>query len=215
MIVEAADCHALILAAGTSQRMGIDKAALPWLEGKLLLEWLVESLAATGWRPFVVLGPHNLQTWNDRLPGATLVLNPDPGRGKTASLAAGVAALPAAARHILITAVDQPRPPALYRHVREGSRRHPEAAIVPDREGHRGHPVVLKASLRPRLLALREESGGLRGLLDDPAITICRLPGGPGGPAWDCNTPAAHREALAWFQALASATRDGQTAGNR
>ncbi len=193
------DLHAIILAAGASDRMGRDKAALPWLGDSPLLPWMVKTLATAGWLPKVVLGPHTEPFWRDRLPGVSLCLNPHPELGKITSIQTGLRAVPPRARRILITAVDQPRPPALYRLLANLAGTSP--VLVPDNAGHRGHPVVLSAGLREELAALTETTLGLRGFLDkhraETTLAAC--------PAewlrWDFNTPGAYREALAWFRA--------------
>ena len=194
-------CVGVILAAGNSQRMGRDKARLPWLDGQMLLPWMVRAFQASGWTPIVVLGPHNHGCWANDLPGARLCLNEQPERGKTTSLALALTAVPASARHIMISAVDQPRLPELYAHLRSMAESRSDSVIVPDEKGHRGHPVVLKAELKEEFERLDENSGGLRGILDRHLASTYRLPCPPEWMAWDCNTPASYVEALAWFRA--------------
>jgi len=190
---------AVILSAGKSGRMGREKAALPWLEGKSLLQWTVDSLMVSGWQPVVVLGPEHFSTWEAELPIGCAVLNPDPARGKTTSLAAGLRALPYGARRILIAAVDQPRPPALYERLRRESS--PAKILVPDYLGRRGHPVVVAGAAREELLALDESLQGLRGWLDAHRAETHRLADcDPAWLQWDLNTPAAYEEALRYFQ---------------
>lgn len=205
------DC-AIVLAAGNSGRMGREKARLPWLEGKPLLRWTLDALTAAGWRPFVVLGPAHFETWHAELPAGCTVLNPAPARGKATSLAAGLRAVPAGARRILIAAVDQPRPPALYERLRlepgDGK------ILVPDHAGRRGHPVAVDSVFRRELLALEEASLGLRGWLDGHRAETQRLTEGDSRwPEWNLNTPAAYAEALDFFRGAGLGTqppsRDG------
>lgn len=192
---------ALILAAGSSTRMGREKAGLPWLKGRPLLLWMVETLSSAGWRPLVVLGPAQLELWGPSLPDGCAVLNPHPERGKTTSLIAGVSAVPREAKHILVTAVDQPRPRAVYSRMLEAARSHNQTILVPDRDGHRGHPVVLPGELRGELLGVEEDSAGLHGLLG--RHKVARLPGfDPQILRWDLNTPDDHEEALGFFESL-------------
>jgi molybdenum cofactor cytidylyltransferase len=196
-----ADFYAIILAAGQSSRMGREKSSLPWLRGQPLLLWMVEELAAGGWQPVVVLSPQNFAFWNSALPRGCAVANPEPERGKTTSLAAGVQRVPPDAKWLLITAVDQPRPRALYCRLREAAQTHSGKILVPDRQGGRGHPVVLADSLRNQLLALDEGSEGLRGLLDAHREETCRLRDcNPAWLRWDLNTPGDYEEALEFFQ---------------
>jgi CTP:molybdopterin cytidylyltransferase MocA len=195
-----ADFHAIILAAGQSARMGREKSSLPWLKGQPLLLWMVEELSAGGWQPVVVLRPENFAFWKSVLPQGCAVINPEPERGKTTSLAAGLHHVPPHAKWLLLTAVDQPRPRALYRRLREATQTLRGKILVPDRQGRSGHPVVLASSLRNQLLALDESSQGLRGLLNAHREETCRLPDcNPAWLRWDLNTPDAYEEALAFF----------------
>lgn len=200
MTDDAPEYAGIILAAGVSGRMGRDKTQLPWLGGELLLPWLVRAFDENGWRPIVVLGPHNHGRWVDELPEATLCLNEAPERGKTTSLALALAAVPAEARHIMVSAVDQPRLPELYGLLRQAAEERKEMVIVPDEKGHRGHPVVLKATLRESFRRLSEGASGLRGLLDEQLSSTYRMPCPLEWMGWDCNTPEAYRAALGWFE---------------
>jgi len=199
--MNAIENFAVILSAGKSGRMGREKASLPWLEEKSLLQWTVDSLATAGWRPLVVLAPERFPAWNAVLPAGCAVLNPDPTRGKTTSLAAGLRAVPDEARRILITAVDQPRPPVLYERLHRESAASPAKILVPDYLGRRGHPVVVAGSTRDELLTLDEGSQGLRGWLDAHRAETRRLMDcDPSWLKWDLNTPAAYEEALRAFR---------------
>jgi molybdenum cofactor cytidylyltransferase len=192
--------HAIVLAAGQSSRMGREKASLPWLDGKSLLAWTIETLESAGWDSLAVVGPSQLETWNRLLPGR-IVLNPSPELGKHTSLVKGVEQIPSNASHILVTAVDQPRLPLVYLRLREEAQNHSERILVPDREGHRGHPVVLNGSLRSALLGVSECTLGLRGLLDAHATETCRLRlCDPAWLRWDVNTLADYDEAFHFFQ---------------
>lgn len=194
---------AIILAAGASDRMGREKGGLAWLDGKTLLAWMVEALAGVGWQPFVVLGPHNVSNWSGKLPGATVCLNPEPLRGKITSVAAGLEKLPPQCERLLITAVDQPRPPELYRLLAEKAES--AAIVVPDNAGRRGHPVVFEGRFRNAILAsLAEDRLGLRGFLDEHRGETTRIPCPADWLRWDFNTPEAYEEALAWFREKAS-----------
>jgi molybdenum cofactor cytidylyltransferase len=193
--------QAIILAAGQSSRMRREKSRLPWIEGKPLLPWMVDALSAAGWQTTVVVGPESFARWESTLPAGCVVLNPNPARGKSSSLACGMEKLPPDTKWILISAVDQPRLPELYHHLREEAETCAAKIIVPTRQGSRGHPVVLAGALRHELLALKENSHGLRGLLDAHRSETYRLPGGGAAEwQWDLNTPDAYEEALAFFQ---------------
>ena len=193
---------AIVLAAGRSSRMGQDKAKLAWLDQKSLLQWLIDELTTAGWSPLAVVGPNTFDYWKSALRGTCVVLNPDPDRGKTTSIACGAEQLPEDTKWVLLTAVDQPRPPSLYRRLHEVAAKQAEnKIIIPSSGNRRGHPVVLPGALRSELLALDENSRGLRGLLDAHLSEIHRLPEDiPAEYSWDLNTPETYESALKWFR---------------
>jgi molybdopterin-guanine dinucleotide biosynthesis protein MobB len=76
---------AVILAGGKSERMGVDKAKLPWRDGRTLLErtaaclrHLGEVLISVGAEPF---GSRELESCKGRLCGLPVVADRCPGRG--------------------------------------------------------------------------------------------------------------------------------------
>jgi len=192
-----------------------EKSRLPWIDGKPLLSWMVDSLSAAGWQTHAVLGPESFAYWNSILPADCAVLNPDPARGKTSSLTCGVEKLPPETQWILISAVDQPRRPALYRCLRDAAETGRGKIIVPAREAHRGHPVVLSATLRGELRNLDETAQGLRGLLDAHRSQTYRLANSDSeDQQWDLNTPDAYGEALAFFRNLPTINHQPSTAAS-
>ncbi len=104
----------VLLAAGTSQRMGRPKALLPY-RGKTLLQHAVETLGATSCSPRIVVVSPEMEKgcWQMKDVGIALVMNPDPLRGLSSSIRQAVEAIEGGAAHenvegILITLVDQP-----------------------------------------------------------------------------------------------------------
>lgn len=166
----------------------------------MLLPWMVDTLERAGWQATVVVGPEAASFWQDRLTPGRVCVNPQPERGKTTSLAAGLAVIPRDATAVLITAVDQPRPASVYERLAQEP--HAGRIVVPDEGGRRGHPVVIAASFRETLRhALAEDSLGLRGFLDAHRDATVRLPFPGVKWDWDLNTPESHERALDWFRA--------------
>lgn len=106
-----ASVRAVVLAAGAGRRFGGGKA-LATLEGRPLLQHVLDALAAAGMEdPIVVLardadGVRAAIRW--RL--ATIVSNPEPERGLASSLQLGWrTALDAGASAVLVVLADQPR----------------------------------------------------------------------------------------------------------
>ncbi len=209
-LCQMADGHfAIILAAGDSLRMGTDKAGLPWVGAKPLILHTFDALRDAGWHPMVIVGPHRVAApWMKNLPTGSIRINPDPERGKTSSISAGVHGVPSTAKWILITAVDQPRLPRLYRDLRLATNDSTSDVILPCSEMRVSHPVVVRASLRDQLARLDEHQLGLRGFLKNHAMATDRLRvEDPSELHWDLNTPEQYEAARAVF--LSRSMADG------
>ena len=194
---------ALLLAAGESRRMGQLKALLPW-QGTTLLSHQLAALDAAGvGRIMVVLGHRAaelqevLQRERAARPSVAWVVNPDYLQGKTTSIKAGLRALsPYNPQTLLILNVDQPRRPETLDYL---LRQHQSAAriTIPTYQGQGGHPVLLDAALRDELLAITEETQGLRAVMQRHQAYIQRVAVDTPEVLWDLNTPEQYRAALA------------------
>ena len=195
---------ALLLAAGESRRMGQLKALLPW-QGTTLLSYQLAALDAAGVdRIMVVLGHRAaelqevLQRERAARPSVAWVVNPDYLQGKTTSLKAGLRALsPYQPQTLLLLNVDQPRRPETLEYL---LRQHQAAAAritIPTYRGQGGHPALLDAALRDELLAITEETQGLRAVMQRHREFIHRVAVDTPEVRWDLNTPEQYRAALA------------------
>jgi molybdenum cofactor cytidylyltransferase len=137
----------VILAAGTSSRMGRDKALLPWLDGTFLSS-AIRALRPATELVIVVAGANapNLQTIVDAH-AAFLVINPDPQQGQFSSLKVGLQEVLNYGRDAaIVTLVD--RPAANVETVQQikaaflsqGER---VWAAVPEFQGKHGHPFAI------------------------------------------------------------------------
>jgi molybdenum cofactor cytidylyltransferase len=150
----------VILAAGESSRMGSEKALLPWppvapgqiAEGTFLSA-AIRSLRQHTDMVLVVVGEneHNLAPII-YAHGADLVRNPDPSRGQFSSLQVGLHDVLNRGRDAaMLTLVD--RPPVSsdtierLRENFETSALRWKWAVVPEYQGHHGHPIVLGREL--------------------------------------------------------------------
>jgi molybdenum cofactor cytidylyltransferase len=164
----------VILAAGNSSRMGRDKALLPWppataghaASSETFLSAAIRSLSRAADFVVVVVGE------NERAlapfifaQGASLVVNPDPGRGQFSSLQVGLAEVLNRGRDAaMVTLVD--RPPVSDATIQILLRSFAAAdeniwTVVPEYSGKHGHPY----------LAGREM---IEAFLRAPATTIAR-----------------------------------------
>ena len=153
---------AILLAAGKSKRMGIDKLSLPWI-GKTVLEHCLDALLRSEAKEvIVVLGIRNkkLQELFCR-PKVKTVVNPFSNRGMSASVRRGIRVIHPGVHGILIALGDQPllktRTINGLIHAFEKWKR---GIIVPFFRGRRGHPVIFHRRYKEELLDLKGDVGG-------------------------------------------------------
>jgi molybdenum cofactor cytidylyltransferase len=99
----------VLLAAGTSSRMGRNKLFLEW-KGETLLRRAARTALAAGLQPLLVVLGHQSEAARTGLAGidCSAVLNPDYARGMNGSLSAGIAALPETAKAAVVLLADMP-----------------------------------------------------------------------------------------------------------
>jgi molybdenum cofactor cytidylyltransferase len=153
---------AIVLAGGSSSRMGRPKQLLPFAGGTVLSTVVDRLLASRVDRVVVVLG-HDADALHRRAglssdPRLAVVVNPDWAEGMASSLRCGVATC-ADADAVVIALGDQPGIEAdgVDRLVEAFRSRAPLAVTVQGEE--RGHPVLFARSLFAELLALRGDVG--------------------------------------------------------
>jgi molybdenum cofactor cytidylyltransferase len=177
----------LILAAGTSSRMGTDKALLPWRNGTFLSA-AIESLVATTDLVIVIAG-RNQQAIAPVVysTSAFLAVNPNPDEGQFSSLRAGLNEVLGRGRDTaIITLVDRPSPAvATIERLKQVFLAAPDNiwAVVPEFDGRHGHPFIagremIEAFLRaPATSNAREVEHALQGHIlycpvDDPLVAV-------------------------------------------
>ena len=153
---------AILLGAGESKRMGVDKLSLPW-RGKTVLEHCFETLLQSEVQELVVvLGIRNKRGKNRFQGGkAKVVVNPYSERGMSTSIQKGLRAIHPRSAGILIALGDQPflktrTINALVRAFDQGE----EGIIIPSFRDRMGHPVIFHKRYRKELLDLRGDVGG-------------------------------------------------------
>ena len=180
--------HALVLAAGSGSRFGGGKLMAPWRGGVLLDGALDAAFAAPVDAVHVVVGADPAVAAQARARGAEIVEAQDHALGLSASLRAGLAALPKGAAGVLVFLGDMPRVPhavlaPLVEALAGGA-----VAAVPVFEGKIGNPAALSASLFPKLLAL-EGDRGARALIESLGEAVVRIPAPDAGILFDVDRP--------------------------
>jgi len=171
----------IILAAGSSSRLGWDKALVP-IGSRPLIRWLSDRVTEKGVDVTVVANKKNAEEISSILTDSNVVVNPEPLKGRTGSLKVGISNLDLSIGtdyRLLVVPVDRPgfSDSTLKRLIKS------DETCCPMREGRGGHPILLspndvesvrtsspETSLREIVEPLRFEvtDGELHLNIDDP-----------------------------------------------
>lgn len=162
---------ALILAAGSSARMGRPKQLLDW-GGRPLVRAAAEVALAARLDPVLVVvggARAEVEAALADLP-LRIVDNPDYVAGQSTSLHAGIAALGPAADAVVVLLGDQPFVTAAIVDRLVADWQASAAPIVaPVYAGQRGNPVLFARAIFPELLVIQGDQGARAVLAADPA----------------------------------------------
>lgn len=186
----------VILAAGESSRMGTDKALLPWppssagqpASPETFLSAAISSLALS--TDFIVVVAGNNESSLAPIVyanGASLVVNPDPGRGQFSSLQTGLHEVLNRGRDAaMVTLID--RPPVSTVTIQTLRDAFTAAgddtwAIIPEFSGKHGHPIVVGREMIEAFLRAAPDSSAREVLagqqdrlryvsVDDPLVAL-------------------------------------------
>lgn len=194
-IGNASGLFAIVLAAGASTRMGTCKAGLPWIHNQTLLAYQASQLLQSGFTPVIVLGPHNRDCQRECPAQSWIVINPDPSRGKTSSILAGLQVVPQRFTALAISAVDQPRSSAIYQTLLQAHHRSQALITAPTYHDRLGHPLLFSLAMRSHLEAIREDTQGLRQVMQTFHTAIQRVEFDTSIVVSDLNTPERYQAA--------------------
>jgi molybdenum cofactor cytidylyltransferase len=162
---------AVVLAAGTSSRMGRQKLLLPMEGGRPLIRLSVEQVLAGGLDDVVVVLGRDADAVMGALAGMPVrpVVNPRYAEGQSTSLRAGLDALRPGTEAALIALGDQPLPePELIRRLVAAHRQTRQPVVVPRYRDGRGNPVLFAAAVFDELRAVSGDQGGRGVVARDP-----------------------------------------------
>ncbi|MCI4351883.1 MAG: NTP transferase domain-containing protein [Thermoplasmata archaeon] len=182
---------ALVLAAGSSSRMGRPKALVPVLGQPLLARVLDTVRRLRPAETVVVLGSESdrIRKGID-LRDTTVVVNPDFEEGMSSSLRIGAAAAAPSSRPMLIVLGDQPFvAPATLEALIERHASGSAKILIPTFEGVRGNPILLDRVILPELDSLRGDIG-CRGIFPGHTSDLVEVPVRDPGILIDVDTPA-------------------------
>lgn len=170
---------AIILAAGASRRMGEPKPLLPW-GGRTLLAWEIDELMSSSVDEIVVVTGNRSEAVRRSLgDGARFcVFNQNWAQGRSTSLAKGAHSLIERGRSVdavVVQNVDQPTRAEIVDMLVRELRSSGADVVQPSYQGKAGHPVVISGALLAELAAVREETMGLRGVLDAHPVHLVEV----------------------------------------
>jgi molybdenum cofactor cytidylyltransferase len=155
---------AVILAAGTSARMGRPKQLLP-LDGTTVLARAIENVRSAGLLEIVLVLGASAEAIRGQLPQSLLedlkvVVNQAYAQGMASSLREGLSALDPRSAAALIILGDQPliRPQTIHQ-IMAGYHQSGALVVIPAHQGKRGNPVLLSRSVFPEVTALQGDTG--------------------------------------------------------
>ena len=181
--------YALVLAAGAGSRFGGGKLMTPWRGGVLIDGALDAACAAPVQSVLVVVGADPRVRDHAEAKGLAVIDAPGHALGLSASLKAGIAALPADASGVLVFLGDMPSVPyavlaPLAEALAQGA-----VAAAPQFDGQLGNPAALSASLFSQVLGLEGDKGA-RSLLEGLGERLVRIPSPDGGVLLDIDRPS-------------------------
>ena len=160
------DIGCVVLAAGSSERLGQPKALIGVGEGNLI-GWLVSRLQAKGLKPLVVTNGDIIEEVTDSV-DCRVITNPEPGAGRTGTLQVGISHLESDIRQrILVVPVDRPGFSDSTLEALISS----AATSCPTKGGRGGHPILLSAEDVARVIQ-SPPSTPLRDLINPDRIEV-------------------------------------------
>jgi molybdenum cofactor cytidylyltransferase len=173
--------RAVILAAGSSSRVGRQKLLMPF-RGRPLIEYAIE--AALRWLPVVVCGSEVASYLAGRT-GISVLVNDEPERGMSHSLALANRAIE---RDIAIGVLLADKP-LVGEQLTETILRASRGADItyPQRDGEPGHPVILSRRARSFIDSL-PPGDNVRILRDYPELSACAVENADEGAFFDIDT---------------------------
>lgn len=152
---------AILLGAGESKRMGVNKLSLPWGK-RTVFEHCLDTLLRSNVKEVVVVLNHRTKRmFQFRGRRVKVIMNPHYKRGMSTSIRRGIQATDPNSQGILIALGDQPllQTRTINALIRAfGQKR--GSIVLPSYRGRGGHPVLFDRCYKKMLLSLQGDVGG-------------------------------------------------------
>ena len=160
------DNWAIILAAGSSIRMGSQKLLLPYHDSTMIETVIDNVLGSRIDKVMVVLGSDSDKiTRTIGQKPVEICINPQPEKGMLSSVLCGFKAIPEEANAALVYLGDQPNiPPVITNKILEAYNEDLHGIVIPVYNHRRGHPLLVDLKYRRDIYKLDLEQG-LRSLM--------------------------------------------------
>ena len=181
---------ALLLAAGSSRRMGAPNKLVATIDGVPLVRIAGEAALSSNAVSLTVVTGHAPGEIEIALDGLefTAVHNPDFAGGLSTSLRAGIASLPTDVDGVVVLLADMPNITQSIIDRLIGQFR-PDRIVLPTFGGQRGNPIVWSRRYFPDLMAVAGDTGG-RGIIEANRDAVTEVELGA-AVALDIDTPEA------------------------
>jgi molybdenum cofactor cytidylyltransferase len=197
---------AIVLAAGRSSRMGLNKLTAE-IGGKPLARIAAEQALASQASPVIVVTGHERDKVEAALAGLKVqfVHNANYADGLGSSLKTGIAAVPPEADAAIVCLGDMPRVDAalIDRLIAAYDPERGALVVVPSVEGRRGNPVLWSRRFFPDLMSVEGDIGA-RNLIANYSEAVTEVPVAGPAAATDVDTP----ESFAAVKAEIESARD-------
>jgi len=168
---------AIVLAAGSSRRMGVQKVLLPF-GGKSVIGHIVDQLLTSSVDKVHVVVGHQADRIRRELSGSevTIVTNTQYEEGMLSSVRTGIRSVPRQCQAVMVALGDQPSIRSkLVDRMLKAFTTSDKTIFVPVYEGRRGHPVLFSTIHCDDVLQHYEDVG-LCGLLREHPDEVLELP---------------------------------------
>jgi molybdenum cofactor cytidylyltransferase len=187
----------IVLAAGLSSRMGVQKLLLPF-GGKTVIGHIVDQLLASTVDEVHVVVGHQAERISAELSGrkVSIVNNPNYKSGMLSSIRRGLRNLPEKCRAVMVVLGDQPSiTTELIDQMLQSFAATEKSILVPLYKGKRGHPILI-CSLYCDEILMQYGDVGLRGLLHGHSGDIFELAVSTASVLCDMDCPEDYRREL-------------------
>lgn len=170
---------AVILAGGSSRRMGEQNKLLADVQGVPMLARVVNAALAANFEHITLVTGHQEQEVKALMAGRNVhfVHNPDYASGIASSVRTGIASLPEALDGAMVLLGDMPfiNKTQLNELIAEFDPALERDIVMPVKEGRRGNPVLWSRRYFPALLQLQGDVGG-KTILQEYAANVWEVP---------------------------------------